>query len=799
MKTHHVMVLLGDLPKLLQSILVEPLSLARNIKVVQVDPKTCADHAETADAVVLSQNSYADMAASLRDIPLLIVVSMDGGAATAYRPDHAPQIFNDFTHLDLRQLIEERPAPPHERPRGFFKRLLCATPKAPRPEQSPLVHQVADHQAPAGATDTVTRELARLARLIVAHRRSSQAMQGPGLALAEMSDSLAASTRDPPARLAKLDDLQALFGLTDAECDLMSLAALVEVDLRAARLVGLLNDHMQHTRPTVGLVADLGGLTGDVVARFAPTGPLMRSGLFVLDGDGPVSTRFVRIHPDVWPLVFGMPRRAPFRLGVADADGIARLILSDAQRQAILDTGDAITKAIRPVRAAVLGDADVGRAQIAKVLAAKLCANVLTISPAQAALPDAPATLNREAVLNDATLILEDSATIDADVLRAILNGTDAPSFLLATRADLGVISRATDHPLIEIDAPKRDLEQRTRMWVAATPEGLDETALRGTAERFDMGGRQIAKALELARSRASGPLSVPHLRAACETLRQTRFDGAAERLECPFDETDIVLAKDTRTELDLAISWARHGAGVFGQNGAGRALHAGGGMACLFSGPPGVGKTMAAQIIARQVDYALYRIDLSKVVDKFIGESEKKLAALFDEAERSRVALFFDEADAVFGKRTPVKESHDRYANITVDYLLQRIEGFDGFAILATNLAGNIDEAFLRRVRVRAEFTAPGPEDRVLIWQKLLPAVDERADDIDIERLARPFELVGGEIRNAIYTAHLLASDDAKPLDMAHCVKGLWREIRKIGRVSDPHHLGPWRHVIAP
>ena len=147
------------------------------------------------------------------------------------------------------------------------------------------------------------------------------------------------------------------------------------------------------------------------------------------------------------------------------------------------------------------------------------------------------------------------------------------------------------------------------------------------------------------------------------------------------------MLRADTRRELDLAIAWAQHAASLFGRDGPAAALRAGDGLACLFSGPPGGGKTMAAQIMARQIDYALFRVDLSQVVDKFIGESEKKLAALFDEAERARVALFFDEADALFGKRTEVRDSHDRYANITVDYLLQRIEAFSGLAILAHQL----------------------------------------------------------------------------------------------------------------
>jgi SpoVK/Ycf46/Vps4 family AAA+-type ATPase len=205
----------------------------------------------------------------------------------------------------------------------------------------------------------------------------------------------------------------------------------------------------------------------------------------------------------------------------------------------------------------------------------------------------------------------------------------------------------------------------------------------------------------------------------------------------------------------------------------------------------------MAAQIVAREIDYALYRIDLSQVFDKFIGESEKKLAALFDEAERSRVALFFDEADSCFGKRTELRDSHDRYANMGTNFLLQRLESFSGLAILATNFASNIDDAFVRRLRVKAEFTAPGPGERRKIWTLLLPPEKDRAEDIDLSVLADAFEIVGGEIRNSIYTAHLLAAAEDAPLAMRHCVRGLWRELGKIGRLPDRSRLGVWRNLI--
>jgi SpoVK/Ycf46/Vps4 family AAA+-type ATPase len=185
-------------------------------------------------------------------------------------------------------------------------------------------------------------------------------------------------------------------------------------------------------------------------------------------------------------------------------------------------------------------------------------------------------------------------------------------------------------------------------------------------------------------------------------------------------------------------------------------------------------------------IGYAVYRVDVSQMLDKYIGEGEKKISALFKEARRSRVALFFDEADTIFGKRTEIKDSHDKYANSSVGHLLVELESYDGLSILATNLASNIDAAFMRRIRVRADFPAPDAADRKKIWERLLPPADERDADVDIGQLSGPFELVGGEIRNAIYTAHLLAAQEgAERLAMRHLTRALARELNKSGRLS--------------
>ena len=278
--------------------------------------------------------------------------------------------------------------------------------------------------------------------------------------------------------------------------------------------------------------------------------------------------------------------------------------------------------------------------------------------------------------------------------------------------------------------------------------------------------------------------------------MREIRFGDLAQKLPCPFEEKDIVLPAKTRHELDLIVSWAKHSSKVFGSDGYGEKLRTGRGLSCLFSGPPGTGKTMAAQVIARRIGYDVYRIDLSQVVNKYIGETEKNLSKVFDEAQRSKVVLFFDEADTLFGRRSEVKDAHDRYANIETGYLLQRLETYEGLAILATNLQRNLDEAFLRRLQVTAEFPIPGVVERRTIWEKLLPPM-EPDSDLDLTLLSQRFEVAGGDIRNAIFTALLLAADDSSPLAMRHLVLGLWRELQKSGRVVDLVHFGKYRTAI--
>ncbi len=221
-----------------------------------------------------------------------------------------------------------------------------------------------------------------------------------------------------------------------------------------------------------------------------------------------------------------------------------------------------------------------------------------------------------------------------------------------------------------------------------------------------------------------------------------------------------------------------------------GKKLASSAGVTALFAGPSGTGKTMAAEVIANELKLDLYKIDLSTVVSKYVGETEKNLERIFTEAQTSNAILFFDEADALFGKRSEVRDSHDRYANIEISYLLQRMEMYDGVAILATNLRANLDEAFTRRLHFVVDFPFPDEEGRLRIWRTLFPPKVPRDEEIDLEMLARRFKLSGGNIRNVLVNAAYLAASDGGRVTMDHLLHSVRRELQKMGRLTGKEGL---------
>ncbi|MEL6182473.1 MAG: ATP-binding protein, partial [Myxococcota bacterium] len=274
------------------------------------------------------------------------------------------------------------------------------------------------------------------------------------------------------------------------------------------------------------------------------------------------------------------------------------------------------------------------------------------------------------------------------------------------------------------------------------------------------------------------------HLLKAIRQQLDHQLGSLADPVAVQMTLGQVVLTKDNRTAIEEVLAFARHSPYVFNQWRFGEKSPTGKGLSVLFSGPPGTGKTLVAGVIAHELGRFLYRIDLSQVVDKYIGETEKNLGRVFDEAERAQAILLFDEADSLFSKRTDVKSSKDRYANLEVNYLLQRLDDFTGVSILTTNHPQSIDDAFQRRIRFKVEFPMPDHDMRRNLWQRLLPPAAPVDDNIDWDLLAEDFEYSGGHIRNAILRASVRAAARGQGISEALLYDSAVDESRELGQL---------------
>ncbi|HET8606915.1 MAG TPA: ATP-binding protein [Gaiellaceae bacterium] len=374
--------------------------------------------------------------------------------------------------------------------------------------------------------------------------------------------------------------------------------------------------------------------------------------------------------------------------------------------------------------------------------------------------------------------------------------GAGVPVLPAAAAADLGW-SRA-DPPLIAwggvddrlpgayvVDVRPPTRPQRTALWRQALADaGLDPATAPSLAGRFGFTEGDVADVIgraALDAAWAAAPLDAERVWAAARRQPEHALGRLAALVTPTFTLDDLVLAEQARTQLGELVAHVALQHVVLDDWGFRRRLPRGQGVAALFAGPPGTGKTMAAEAIANELRQDLYRIDLSAVVSKYIGETEKNLALAFDEAERAGAVLFFDEADALFGKRTEVRDAHDRYANLEVNYLLQRVETFTGLVILASNRQAALDEAFLRRLRFTIRFELPEAPLRRELWRRAFPR-EARVGELGWDALAA-CELAGGSIQSAALAAAYLAAAAGEPVRAAHVERALRREYEKLGR----------------
>ena len=405
-------------------------------------------------------------------------------------------------------------------------------------------------------------------------------------------------------------------------------------------------------------------------------------------------------------------------------------------------------------------------------------------------MPSTIAVLGREALLRGAGLIIAPVEALTARTAEVVLRLTRLPIPLVLIGASAWDPRWSDAVPLV-IDASRLSVDERSQLWREELGQLAGDIDVGDVAAQFVFGPRQVAAAVDSARATARLNDGVPiesDLRRGARLQNAAGLERLARRIEPAVCWPELVLPDKPLNQLrELAVR-ARHRERVLSdwrmRPGGGR----GTGVTALFAGDSGTGKTMAAEAIAADLGLDLYAVNLATVVDKYIGETEKNLERIFAEASNVSAVLLFDEADSIFGKRSEVRDAHDRYANIESAYLLQRMETFDGVAVLATNLRANIDEAFMRRLDMVVDFPMPDDAARLALWQRCFAGAAPARDDLDFEFYARSFPLSGGNIRSAAITAAYLAAGAKSSIEDAHVSAAIQQEYRKLGRLLPTH-----------
>ena len=591
--------------------------------------------------------------------------------------------------------------------------------------------------------------------------------------------------------------IRRVFGLHTAEFDALLLALAVELDGRFARLVAFLNDHIARTRPTLDLALTVAGAGLNPVELCAL--PALRLGLLVLEGDGPLSGRSLKLAPEFLARLAAsdIPEFSPpgVRLHCGDGPSLEDLPISPAQRPALDRWATAWRQGTSATPLLLVGPIGAGRALAAQAAAASAGLRLI-----ETLWPGSLDVAARETLWHEAALLIRSADTGTTPPfaeLWATLAEWKLPLVLALPKAWVEPACSAAPVEPIVVELQSPSIQQREALWAQLLPPDratLTPAERRDLATRYDFPPGLMARAVRraVAASESYRP-DFATLSQSCRAVGSASMSNIAQALALPYSREDMVLPPTLLGELDLARAWVRNRRRVFEDWGFGRRIALGQGLTALFTGDPGTGKTMAAQVLAHELGLDLFRVDLSQVMSKYIGETEKNLAQLFNEARASGAILFFDEADALFGKRTAVKDAHDRYANLEIGYLLQRMEEHTGTTVLATNRLRDLDEAFTRRFHFILHFPMPGPAERRLIWEGMLPRHAEREADIDLDGLARDWEISGGEIRNSALCAAFSAAEEGAPIGLRHLKRGLLRELLKTGRVLDSRQ----RHML--
>jgi len=588
---------------------------------------------------------------------------------------------------------------------------------------------------------------------------------------------------DPAFKLERLSPTSALgrlvdrLGLTALETRLILLAGMPEQHEGFADILRVVNP-LRKPYASLGLAAQLFCTTGDRQALEAliHTGQAINAGVFKLDGDGPLYTSNIVLAEKLWPLLQGhdvwpktLPRTEPKTVswgmqGWFEQASVAHAIahISSGADVTVNITADEMTTALH--RAASLV-AEAGKSPSAFIFSEKLGIDQLKL-------------LSIHCLARGSVPVIGITPGGNNNTSRSVVPGLLPGPLVVIQSQGQNVI--LPPRPLLQIDVEHLDFDATETVWRCAFPS--NDAIAAELATRFPLEpylAAQVVSDLQLHAS--ANPMNhvAEKIRARVGVSQQ-----AGVKLVKPMSGwADLVLKLDRRVQLTEAVERLKYQSQVINQWGFLKNRRGARGVRMLFSGPPGTGKTLTAEVLARELGVDLLVVDISQVVSKWIGETEKNLEEAFICAERTQAVLLFDEADAIFGKRTEVSDAHDRYANLETAYLLTRLERFEGLAVMSTNLRNNIDPAFTRRMEYIVEYDEPSREERLQIWRCHVPEQAPVAADVNFAELAAVFPVVGGLIRNAAVAAAYRAAAENVPISRAHLIQALKREYEKQGK----------------
>ena len=624
-----------------------------------------------------------------------------------------------------------------------------------------------------------------------------------------------------------LPHLARSFQLTDFEQRCLIICLAPELDRKYEKLYAYLQDDVTRKKPTIALAMDLflGNREQKIAARwyFDQRAPLLKYRILQVNDDSPegaapLISRSLKLDD----------RMVAFLLGATHIDSrieqMARLSSGEAESQhnlpaeatqswalSLVRSHFAVGSSREPLTFYFYGPYGSGKRPLAEMISGELGLGLIVgdvggMLNGPLAFEDALWLIAREALLQHAALCLENIDRLLGEddiskwrlkqVIEVSLYGS-LLTFLFGSQP-WKPQELSSQTLFVELHLPVPDDKARRTLWERMSSDYpiAEDVDLGAVASKFRFTQGQIRDALNWAKtltrvsSRDGGKVTMATLYESCRAQSSHRLNSLARKVEPFYTWDDLVLPGDVKEQLREMCRRVVYRHRVMGDWGFGDKLSLGKGVNALFAGPSGTGKTMGTSIIARELGLDLYKIDLSGVVSKYIGETEKNLDRVFTAAEDANAILFFDEADALFGKRSEVRDSHDRYANIEISYLLQKMEEYEGLSILATNLKANLDESFTRRLAFTIHFPYPDEESRRSIWQGIWPQQIELDESVDLDFLANRFKLSGGNIKNIALAAAFLAADENGPVSMKHLIHATRREYQKLGKPSSADEL---------